>query len=75
MRSTPDRLAGQAEALPARLRPVLQHLLEGDAEKQVAMKLDLSPHTVHEYTKHLYRAFDVHSRSELLAQFVSGLPA
>jgi DNA-binding CsgD family transcriptional regulator len=58
------------ESLPARLRPVLQRLLAGDAEKQAALKLGLSPHTVHEYTKVLYRTFAVNSRGELLAQFV-----
>lgn len=57
-------------SLPLRYRPVLRYLLAGDAEKQVAYKLRLSPHTVHEYVKALYRAFRVNSRSELLAQFV-----
>jgi DNA-binding CsgD family transcriptional regulator len=60
----------QIASLPLRLRPVLQRLLAGDAEKQVALKLGLSPHTVHEYTKMLYRTFNVNSRGELLAQFV-----
>jgi DNA-binding CsgD family transcriptional regulator len=58
------------ESLPPRLRPVLRRLLAGDAEKQAAMKLGLSPHTVHQYTKTLYRAFGVNSRGELLARFV-----
>jgi DNA-binding CsgD family transcriptional regulator len=61
------------DSLPARVRPVLQRLLAGDAEKQAALKLGLSPHTVHEYTKLLYRTFGVNSRGELLAQFVTGL--
>jgi DNA-binding CsgD family transcriptional regulator len=56
--------------LPARVRPVLQRLLAGDGEKQAAQKLGLSRHTVHEYTKVLYRMFGVNSRSELLARFV-----
>jgi DNA-binding CsgD family transcriptional regulator len=60
----------QLDTLPARVRPVLRRLLAGDSEKQVANKLDLSPHTVHEYTKVLYRTFGVNSRGELLAQFV-----
>jgi DNA-binding CsgD family transcriptional regulator len=60
----------QVETLPMRLRPVLRRLLAGDAEKQVAQKLGLSPHTVHEYTKGLYRSFSVNSRAELLAKFV-----
>ena len=45
-------------------------LLEGDSEKQVAFKLGLSPHTVHEYVKNLYSELQVSSRGELLAQFV-----
>jgi len=60
--------------MPARLRPVLRQLLAGDAEKQVALKLGLSPHTVHEYTKALYKTFGVNSRGELLAQFVTSSP-
>jgi DNA-binding NarL/FixJ family response regulator len=62
--------ADRVASLAPRLRPVLHHLLAGDAEKQVAQKLGLSPHTVHAYTKALYRAFDVNSRGELLALFV-----
>ena len=58
-----------------RVRPVLELLLAGLSEKEAASRLGLSRHTVHEYTKALYRAFGVHSRGELLAQFVSGLPA
>ncbi|HSV15503.1 MAG TPA: LuxR C-terminal-related transcriptional regulator, partial [Tepidisphaeraceae bacterium] len=61
---------GPVDTLAPRLRPVLQRLLAGDSEKQAAMKLGLSPHTVHEYTKILYRTFAVNSRGELLAQFV-----
>ena len=60
------------EALPPRLRPVLRHLLDGDAEKQVALKLGLSRHTIHSYSKDLYRRFDVNSRGELLARFRRG---
>jgi DNA-binding CsgD family transcriptional regulator len=62
----------RVNSLPPRLRPVLQRILAGDAEKQAALKLGLSPHTIHEYTKALYRAFGVSSRGELMAQFVSG---
>jgi DNA-binding NarL/FixJ family response regulator len=66
--------AAKIESLPPRLRPVLKRLLAGDAEKQAALKLGLSPHTVHEYTKVLYRTFHVNSRGELLAQFVGSAP-
>src|SRR5688572_8460892 len=60
----------RVNCLPRRLRPVLQHLLRGDGEKQVAQKLGLSRHTVHEYIKVLYRTLNVSSRAELLAQFI-----
>ena len=60
----------KVEALQPRLKKVMKHLLEGDSEKQVALKLKLSPHTVHEYVKNLYADLGVCSRGELLAQFV-----
>jgi DNA-binding CsgD family transcriptional regulator len=59
------------EDLPPRLQPVLRMMLQGDAEKQIARKLGLSPHTVHEYAKVLYRTLAVSSRGELLARFVT----
>ena len=60
----------RVEALQPRLKKVMKLLLEGDSEKQVAFKLNLSPHTVHEYVKNLYAELQVSSRGELLAQFV-----
>jgi DNA-binding CsgD family transcriptional regulator len=50
--------AGVAELAP-RYQRVLALLLEGQREKEVADALDLSPSTVHEYVKHLYRHFGV----------------
>jgi DNA-binding CsgD family transcriptional regulator len=43
-------------------------LLDAYTEKQIATKLDLSPHTVHNHVKAIYRAFAVHSRVELLVR-------
>lgn len=54
--------------LPPRLRDTLAALAEGLSEKQVAARLGISAHTVHEYTKALYRRFGVQSRAELLAR-------
>lgn len=65
LRATP---ADPVESLPPRLKPVLRLLLDGDAEKQVAAKLGLSPHTVHQYVKVLYKTLGVSSRAELLAR-------
>lgn len=59
-------------ALAPRLRRLLQHLLGGSSEKEIAAVLALSPHTVHEYTKQLYRRLGVKSRVELMAKFLRG---
>lgn len=56
--------------LAPRLRAVLACLLEGDGDKQIAARLDLSPHTVNEYTKAIFRHFGARSRPELLARWV-----
>lgn len=56
--------------LPRRLRQTLEALLEGDSEKQVALRLGISKATAHEYVVQLYRYFDVSSRGELLAYFL-----
>jgi DNA-binding NarL/FixJ family response regulator len=54
--------------LGVRERQVLHHLRNGDSEKQVAAKMHISPHTVHDYAKRVHRHFDVASRGELLAK-------
>lgn len=54
--------------LAPRLRDVLLCLLQGDSEKQAALRLGLSPHTIHDYVKMLHKRFRVQSRGELLAR-------
>ena len=54
--------------LSPRQRDVLICLMEGDSEKQVAQRLNLSQHTVHDYVKVLHTRFGVRSRGELLAR-------
>jgi DNA-binding CsgD family transcriptional regulator len=54
--------------LPPRQRDVLICLLGGDSEKQVALRLGISRHTVHDYVKSLHARFGVASRGELLAR-------
>ena len=56
--------------LSPRHQQTLDLLLAGDAEKQIASKLGLSRHTVHDYVKAVYRRFGVNSRGELLALWV-----
>jgi DNA-binding CsgD family transcriptional regulator len=55
------------ESLPRRQREALKCLLRGDSEKRAAARMGVSPHTLHNYVKALYAAFEVSSRAELLA--------
>jgi DNA-binding CsgD family transcriptional regulator len=55
------------EGLPRRQRETLDCLLRGDSEKGAAARMNVSPHTLHNYVKALYSAFGVSSRPELLA--------
>lgn len=56
--------------LAPRVRQVLRCFLEGDGDKQVAARLDLSKHTVNQYAKTIFAHFQVNSRQELLARWV-----
>ncbi|RYZ02866.1 MAG: LuxR family transcriptional regulator [Myxococcales bacterium] len=67
------RVAQQPRLSP-RQRQVLALLRRGLAEKQIAAELDVSPHTVHDYVKALYRAHTVQSRAELLAKLAEPSP-
>lgn len=59
---------GPVQVLTPREREVLERLIGGDSEKVIAARLGLSPHTVHDYVRAVYRAFGVHSRSELCSR-------
>ncbi len=58
--------------LSPRERQVLVFLMSGDAQKEIAIKLGLSSHTVNDYMKSIYRQLNVSSRAELMALFISG---
>jgi DNA-binding NarL/FixJ family response regulator len=62
----------QPALLSAREQQVLQSLLDGLSEKQVAARLSLSPDTVHTYVKRLYDKLRVSSRAELLSRAAKG---
>lgn len=68
--SHPSPVQGISQSMSPRTRQTLELLLAGDSEKQIAGKLGLSPHTVHDYVKAVYRRFDVCSRPELLALWI-----
>jgi len=48
-------------------RQVLQHLLTGLPEKQIATELGHSHHTTHEYVTAIYRKFGVNNRAALMS--------
>jgi DNA-binding CsgD family transcriptional regulator len=56
--------------LTDRRREVLDALLRGDSEKQIAFAVGIGQATVHEHVLALYRHFGVSSRGELLARFI-----
>jgi DNA-binding CsgD family transcriptional regulator len=56
-------------SLPKRQREVLELLLQGASLKEIASELRISRHTVNDYSKALYRHFDVSGRAELAAIF------
>ena len=64
-----QRLMGVAVLSP-RLKQTLDFLLAGYTERQVAMKMSISVHTVHDYVKALYLHFRVSSRGELVARWI-----
>lgn len=63
----PTPSAPSADLTP-RERQVLEGLVDGLSEKQVAARLSLTPQTVHSYIKQLYRKLHVRSRAELVRQ-------
>jgi DNA-binding CsgD family transcriptional regulator len=68
--SNPIPTSGKMPSLTPRMQQTLHRLLVGDSEKQIAVHLGLSRHTVHVYVKAIYKGFGVASRGELLARFV-----
>lgn len=56
--------------LPKRQREVLELLLLGSSVKEIGFELGISPHTVNDYAKSLYRHYSVSGRAELAAIFL-----
>lgn len=53
-------------SLSAREREVLIHLVAGERVSAIAAKLHISPHTVRNHLKALYRKLEVHSQAQLI---------
>lgn len=58
----------QADALSPAQSRVLDLLMDGLAQKEIASRLKLSQHTVHNHIRAIYEKLAVHSRPELLAK-------
>ncbi len=56
-----------SSALTAAEQAVLQGLLRGMTEKQIAEQNNQSPHTTHDHVKRIFRKYGVSSRSSLMA--------
>lgn len=52
-------------------RRVLELLLEGQTEPQIAERLGRSRHTVHDHTKAIYSALKVNNRVQLVLLFAN----
>lgn len=55
-----------ASQLPRRLRQVHELLVRAESEKRIARLLGISPHTVHDHVKKLYKRIGATSRAEYL---------
>lgn len=62
-----DGYFGALPEVPTRHHQVLEGLLRGLSEKEIAAELNLSSRTVHKYVENLYRHFGVNSRPRLMA--------
>ncbi|HWE02676.1 MAG TPA: LuxR C-terminal-related transcriptional regulator [Tepidisphaeraceae bacterium] len=60
--------ASVEKSLPPRLAELLVHMRGADSEKQIATKMGLSIHTVHNHVRRLYARFHVSGRSELMME-------
>lgn len=58
----------QVRELSPRQKQVLWMLCSGDGEQQIATRLGISLHTVHDYVKALHKHFGVSSRAELIVK-------
>jgi DNA-binding CsgD family transcriptional regulator len=56
--------------LTRRQREVLNQLLAGHTEKQIAQELYISPATIHDHVLAIYRHYHVNSRAALMARWI-----
>ncbi|MBI3408650.1 MAG: FHA domain-containing protein [Planctomycetes bacterium] len=69
--ASPEQTVQSLAALSKAQFRVYQLLLGGLSYKQIAARLALSQHTVHNHIRAIYRLLNVRSRSELFARFLN----
>jgi len=62
----------QADLLSPRERQVLEGVVDGLTDKQIAQRLDITTDTIRTHVKHVYRKLQVGGRSELLGRAARG---
>ena len=60
----------EVDSLSQRERQALEFLAEGYLYKEIAERMGVTYHTVHEFTKHIYEKLHVHSRTEAVVKFL-----
>jgi DNA-binding NarL/FixJ family response regulator len=60
------------DLLTPRERQVLQGIVDGLSDKEIATRLDLATLTIRTHVKHVYRKLHVNSRAQLLSQHLRG---
>lgn len=66
----PKKILPALEPLTAREQEVLRLLYDGNKYRNIAEKLGVSKHTVHDHIKHIYQKLQVHSRVELMHRMI-----
>lgn len=56
-------------ALSPREQNILQHLLEGKSNKEIARELSVAPETIKTHLKHLFQKLNVSSRSQAVSRY------
>src|SRR5947208_14597821 len=54
---------------------IVRAVFDGASERDTAVRLGLSPHTVHTYLWRIYRQLHVQSRAELMVRVVAEFPS
>lgn len=58
------------DGLTAAQIAVVQHVLAGRTDLEIARILDKSPHTIHTHLKAVFQRLQVHSRAELIVKYL-----